>query len=271
MTASDTAVIRRELDDLRQALSELVELQRTALEAQHSPADFEPVISRLNGLQDRLQSLERQPEAADERQRLGEVDIERINIVEPDGSLRMTISSAARAPDATVDGYTFERQGGNQAGIIFYNEEGDECGGLVFAGKRRDGGYDAFGGLLFDQFKQDQAIGVTYRDAGGRRAAGLQIWDRPEVGFRELAERYENTWQLPDGPERAEALQAMETEGLLGTDRVFIGKNDQREALIQLHDLNGNVRLRIIVDATGSPKLEFLDDEGTVMQCLPEG
>lgn len=274
MTRAETAQLKQQFEDLRQAMTELVEVQRAAFLARHSPeasALAEPVLGRLDGLLERLQSLQQEAEQETDEEKLGigEIDVGRINIVEPDGSLRMTISCAARAPDPTVDGYTFNRQGGNQAGIIFYNEDGDECGGLVFEGRRRDGGYDASGGLLFDQFKQDQAIGIQYRDTDGRRAAGLKVWDRPDVGFREIAERYDNAWQLPEGPERTVALQAMQDERLLGTERVFIGKDEQRSAIVMLHDLDGNVRLRLSVEASGSPKLEFLDAEGKVVHVVP--
>ena len=69
-----------------------------------------------------------------QRQRFGEIDVQRINVIEPDGKVRMVISNKTRAPDAVLGGKTFKRQGGNSAGIIFYNEEGDEDGGLVFGG-----------------------------------------------------------------------------------------------------------------------------------------
>src|SRR4029079_6848514 len=66
------------------------------------------------------------------RPKFTEIDVERINIVEKNGKLRMTISNKERAPDPVIDGKTASRQGGNDAGMIFFNDKGDECGGLVF-------------------------------------------------------------------------------------------------------------------------------------------
>lgn len=54
-------------------------------------------------------------------------------------------------------------------GVIFYDDEGDECGGLVFGGRHVDGGHSAGGALLFDQFKQDQVIGLVHEDNETRR------------------------------------------------------------------------------------------------------
>lgn len=40
-------------------------------------------------------------------------------------------------------------------------DEGDECGGLVFGGKKVGDEYSAGGALLFDQYKQDQVLGIS--------------------------------------------------------------------------------------------------------------
>src|SRR5947199_10389083 len=106
------------------------------------------------------------------RPQFREIDVQRINVVEPNGTTRMVISNKTRAPDAVLGGKTFKRQGGNSAGLIFYNEEGDEDGGLVFSGAARNGRYDAGGALLFDQYHQDQVVGIPYGDGHGSPRAG---------------------------------------------------------------------------------------------------
>src|SRR5438270_3190235 len=115
---------------------------------------------------------------ATQKPRFDEIDVERINIVAPNGSARLVISNAERAPDAIINGKTYHRSGANQAGMIFYNDEGSEDGGLGFGGRRRDGHTTADGGLLFDQYGQDQTVGITYDEHDGRRSAGSRVWDR---------------------------------------------------------------------------------------------
>lgn len=115
------------------------------------------------------------------RTRFGAIDVERINVVEPDGTLRLTISNKMRAPDPVVGGKPFKRSGGNQAGLIFFNEAGDECGGLIFGGTQEEGRPAASALLAFDQFQQDQIVGILYSDEHGQRMAGLKVWERPDL------------------------------------------------------------------------------------------
>ena len=60
-----------------------------------------------------------------------EIAVHRINVVEPDGTLRMVISNHAQLPGIIVHGRErpFDRP---QAGMLFYNDEGSENGGLIF-------------------------------------------------------------------------------------------------------------------------------------------
>ena len=93
---------------------------------------------------------------APEKMKFDEIDVARINIVEKDGTVKMVISNKERAPDAIIGGKAYPRQGGNSPGIIFFNDKGDECGGLVFAGDDRGGKNAAGSALLFDQLNNDQ-------------------------------------------------------------------------------------------------------------------
>ena len=61
------------------------------------------------------------------KQKFEEIDVERINIVEKDGRLRMVISNAQRQHPGSVDGKIIPRENGRSAGMIFFNERGDEC------------------------------------------------------------------------------------------------------------------------------------------------
>lgn len=63
-----------------------------------------------------------------------EIDVERINIVERDGKLRMVISNQERQHPGIVNGKTIKRGGPRPPGIIFFNHLGDEIGWLDFRG-----------------------------------------------------------------------------------------------------------------------------------------
>jgi hypothetical protein len=59
-----------------------------------------------------------------------EITVHRINVVEPDGTLRMVISDRARFPGAIFHGKEYKHPR-PAAGMLFFNDEGTEDGGLV--------------------------------------------------------------------------------------------------------------------------------------------
>lgn len=206
-------------------------------------------------------------DVANKKTKFDEIDVERINIVESDGKLRMVLSNQGRYPDVMIDGKTIKgRQQGKAAGMLFYNEKG-ECGGLVFGSSERAGAYSANSALLFDQYRQDQTIGIQYSDNNGKRSAGLRVWDRPDMPLTELLDKVAAVQKMPDGPEKTEAAKTLQ-ETLASPTRLVVGKSD-KSALIMLADGKGRPRIKITVDAKGDPRMEFLDEAGKVIQRLP--
>src|SRR5256885_16011123 len=103
-----------------------------------------------------------------QKPKFDDIDVERINVIAPNGTPRLVISNAERAPDVIINGKTYHRSGSNEAGMIFYNEEGSENGGMGFSGHTRDGHVAANAGFMFDQYGQDQAVGLTDDEPDGR-------------------------------------------------------------------------------------------------------
>jgi len=212
---------------------------------------------------------------ASQKQRFTEIDVERINIVEPDGKLRMVISNRPRSIGPIYKGKPFGYAGGSRPGIIFFNDEGTENGGLTFEGKRQpDGTFRAQSGFSFDQFNQDQVLYFQYNDNNGRRNMGLTIADRADVDIYDLvAERDSITKAIPEGPARTAALQkwAQPRNGVpLAAPRVYVGRDATKAAVVNLSDRSGKPRVRLMVDSLGAPSLEFLDAAGNVTSRLPE-
>src|SRR5688572_26160351 len=91
----------------------------------------------------------RQPQ----KQKFGEIDVERINVIEPDGKLRLVISNRPRSIGPVYKGKPFGYPGGTRPGMIFFNDEGTENGGLTFTGRRLpNGDFASSLGMSFDQF-----------------------------------------------------------------------------------------------------------------------
>jgi hypothetical protein len=209
---------------------------------------------------------------ATQKPRFDEIDVERINIIAPNGQPRLVISNAERAPDVVMNGKTYHRSGSNEAGMIFYNEEGNENGGMGFSGRTRDGHTSASGSFMFDQYGQDQTVGLTYDEQDGRRAAGLRVWDRPDQPVTVLADMVEPIKLMPDGPEKTRRMTAVRDTvmklGLAGAQRVFVGKQRDKTATVVLADGNARPRLRLVVDSAGAARIEFLDDAGKIVRTL---
>jgi hypothetical protein len=196
-----------------------------------------------------------------------EIDVHRINVVEPDGTLRMTISDKAKFPGMIVKGKELPHASRNDsAGLIFFNDEGTENGGLIFGGKSQGGHIVNFGHLSFDQYEQDQVLTLEQSEEDGHRAAGLTLDDRPDaaIDFAGLS-ALENE---PDGPAKTAKLDKLEQSGAFGAARLFAGKDSSGNSLLNLKDAKGQTRLRLVVSAKGEASIMFLDANGKTVRTI---
>ena len=201
------------------------------------------------------------------RKNLGEITVERINVAEPDGRLRLVISNVARFPPPVLGGKVGQRQGDPSPGLIFYNDEGDEDGGLVYGGSTKNGHSSANGALLFDQYKQDQTVGIMYDEENGHRTAGLHVWDRPDEPLTVLIDKLAAARAIADGKQRADAIAAVRAQ-YPDRHRVFVGKRTDRSSVVTLSDPDGKPRLTLRVGADGRAAIEFLDSAGRVTKTI---
>ena len=206
-----------------------------------------------------------------EKTRFAEIDVQRINVIEKDGTLRLVISNATRSPAPVSKGKVFGKPGG-RPGLIFYNDEGGENGGLGFAGRLENSKVNSFGSLTFDQYNQDQVVALQYSEEAGQRRAGLTILDRPEVALADVIERQRVVRAMAEGPAKDSAwgrLSAFQGGVPFGAPRLFVGRDPSKAALLTMSDKTGKVRLRLMVDSAGVSSLAFLDDSGRVTFSLP--
>jgi hypothetical protein len=209
-----------------------------------------------------------------QKQRFGEIDVERINVVEPDGKLRMVISNRPRSIGPIYKGQPFGYPGGGRPGIIFFNDEGTENGGLTMTGRRNaDGTFNSGLHMSFDQFNQDQVVVLAYSDQNARRQMGLTFLDRADVDIFEMVKQRDSIMKMPEGPGRTEALRQWSAprNGVpLAAERVYVGRDRSKSAVLNLSDPMGRPRVRLRVDSLGVASLEFLDEGGRVTSRLPQ-
>jgi hypothetical protein len=188
-----------------------------------------------------------------------QITVHRLDIVEPDGTLRMVISDKADFPGLIVKNKeAYAHKDRSTAGMIFFNDEGTENGGLIFGGmKDKDGKMSSYGHLSFDRYLQDQVFTIQASEEGTHKAAGLNIDDRPDWPITDMLSLPQSEWQkfITSHPQAHQ--------------RIHLGSNDDRSASLVLKDPDGHPRIVIQVAADGSPALEFLDVNGKVVSQLP--
>ncbi|MDB4917465.1 MAG: hypothetical protein JWM95_5109 [Gemmatimonadetes bacterium] len=204
-----------------------------------------------------------------------ELDVERINVRRPDGKLALVISSTEKSPGNLVRG--MQRAGGDRGnGIIFYDEDGNEAGGLIYGGTMKVVGRDtiirASGQLSVDRYESDQVAALRYiEDPREGWVAGLQVSHYPLHNVAEWVAARDSIDHLPEG-QQAAALQALRrrfyNQGKWEIPRVFVGERGQTAAL-QMRDMKGRERIRMIVDSLGGARIEFVDTLGKTMARLP--
>jgi hypothetical protein len=174
--------------------------------------------------------------AAAKTQSLDEIDVHRINVREPDGTLRLVISNRARLPGVIVRGQERPPVDRPQAGLLFYNDEGTENGGLVFGGHRSERGEvkDSGGMLTFDRYAGSQIVQLAGVHDSTDHIVGLIVSDTDDRRHR----------------------------------RVFVGHDREGAARVALMDGNGRTRISLQVASDGSPSLTFLDRDGNVVNQL---
>jgi hypothetical protein len=206
--------------------------------------------------------------------RFVDIDVQRINIVEPDGKLRMVISNRPRSIGPIYKGKPFGYEGGGRPGIIFFNDEGTENGGLTVTGSRDSTGrYRASSSWSFDQFDQDQILTLQYADNNGQRRTGLTVADRDDRNIYDLVMQRDSINAMPDTAARRAALARLfgPRNGVpLAATRLYAGRDVAKNAVVNLFDPMGRIRLRLSVDSLGRASVDFLDDAGRVTFSLPD-
>jgi hypothetical protein len=194
--------------------------------------------------------------------RFDTIDVGRINIREPNGTLRMTIASSARAPGFIGGGKEYPRPDRRMAGMLFFNDEGTENGGLIFAGKDAGGKASSGGSLTFDRYHQDQVVQLFGFEEGQERSAGIKVNDQPEGRLDFPA--VDRVRTLPEKQQES----AYRAANVGGTQRLFAGRAVDKSSQLVLRDGQGRKRLVLRVGEDGAASIDFLDQTGKVQRTV---
>ncbi|MDQ1161368.1 hypothetical protein QE422_001736 [Chryseobacterium sp. SORGH_AS 447] len=216
----------------------------------------------------------------DGHQKFSEIDVERINIVEKDGTVKMVITNVDRFPNgkSKINGLPVNEDRKKRSGMLFFNEEGIECGGFIYDGKKTKNGHESGLSLTYDQYDGDQVMQLLTQDVGkgDDRFVGstLAFNDRPakesQVKTMEIMKELEEIGKKnPSAAKRK--YQEYEAKGLIGgVPRVMLGKSRSLNNGLFLFDDKGAPKAMFYVDKNNQAKLDFYDDSGKVVASFPE-
>lgn len=202
------------------------------------------------------------------------LNVERLNVLEPNGNPRVVISNKGHFPGAYMGGREYAHYNRHAGGILFFNDNGDEVGGLIMDNnKGRPGGPEAMSNFSLDQLHQDETVNLNYTRDGGADEAGLTVADRPDWSIEPLL-------AISDKVAHARTPEARKAEvagfdafikdkgpNPGGADRLFAGKQNG-DALARLADKQGRPRLVLKVDGAGAPSIAMLDAAGKVTRRI---
>src|SRR5215471_3272865 len=127
------------------------------------------------------------------------INARRINIVEPDGTVRLTISNRADFPGAWNRGKEYPRPDRRDAaGMLFMSEEGTEQGGFIWgAGQLPDGSVQNHLHLSFDQYEENQVFAIDAGQEGNDKFSRITMTDQGDFPIQEKRKANEEIEKLP--------------------------------------------------------------------------
>lgn len=204
--------------------------------------------------------------AAPRNERYDEITVRRLRVVDASGATRLILTGKP-IPEGTIDGKLMPRIGPprDNAGMIFYNDNGDEQGGLTYSGAKGEQGM----ALTFDAWRQDQALELQHGSGPYGSDSFIAGNELPKDSLYDVISAFEREFAATarTEQERATLLRRYRREGKFGRQRWQIG-NRGGPSELKLNDSAGRTRLRLSVTPEGEARVEFLDTSGTVVKSI---
>ncbi|MCL2548321.1 MAG: hypothetical protein FWE76_04050 [Symbiobacteriaceae bacterium] len=156
---------------------------------------------------------------------------QRVDIVETNGDLRISLYNSASQPSTLPAG---------ASGMAFFDCDGQEYGGLVLqSAKTAPGFYESNLSLTFGK-SDKQAVQAGIREENGIRRYGYTIYDKIS------------------GENAKDA----------NCDRLFVGKEPDGSLAVRLKDSKGIERINLILDNEGETHIVVYDASGSIISSL---
>jgi hypothetical protein len=178
----------------------------------------------------------------------------------------------------TINGIPTNASRPKATGMLFFNDDGIECGGFIYGGSKNENGHTQIVHLSFDQYDGDQVLVLSMQDIkqGDERVVvgGLILSDRSATESMLTILQEQKEWEKLSPEELKSKFKEYEEQGVWsrGAPRALLGKDgalDNNNGLF-LFDDKGTPRAMFYVDKENNAKLEFLDENGNIIATFPE-
>lgn len=210
--------------------------------------------------------------------RFEEINVERINIIEKDGTVKMIITNKDKFPtgDELVNQRPTNKTREKRPGMLFFNDEGIEAGGFIYDGSKTKVGHSGGMSLTFDRYDGDQVMQILSTDVlqNGKRMSihGLAFNDYAndtltQQGFARWMDKL-NTLKYSEEKQKLES--EMQQNGMFATPRIYLGRTGSENNGLYLFDNKGQPRLMLYIGPDNKAKLEFYNEQGKVVDSWPK-
>jgi hypothetical protein len=172
------------------------------------------------------------------------LNVHRINVNDANGTTRLVIANQKKFPGAKVRGKMYKRSIHGSAGIVFYNENGGETGGLAIA---QIHGRSQVAQILDYAYQPTDGISMGRSESldGKRWDASFEIHDR-----------------RPYHPGKIKSSQGVKCISL---------SDQNHDSELVIYDTKGRPRVRIGVGKNGEPHIQMLNAHGQVRYHASQG
>jgi hypothetical protein len=200
-----------------------------------------------------------------------EITTKRINIVGEDNLPRVVISNEVRQHSGRIEDKEMPKRE-RPAGIIFFNNEGNESGGIISAVYAKDGRLNSGMSFTMDRYNNDQVIQILnnemYENGNEKIQRGFLVSEFPKgAKFFSLNNQYEEIKKIKDKKlQREKTIELLRKEG--SRKRIYLGKSFNDESGLVLYNKDGKPKLKVFIDDKGQPKIKYANAKGKMVDLI---
>lgn len=187
-----------------------------------------------------------------------ELTLERLAIAEPGKTWRLRLYNNGSAPAAIFKGETIDLhpEGRPGAGHMYVNDEGTECGGLIFQGPDAAGNAGIYSTM--DHHDQQEALVIHSTTSATGGNSSLSVVDNPEWSIVD--------WAHEMAADQAKAMEKVQEETQAGRwfHQRVLARGGSGGSRVELDSPGTSpTKAALIVDENG-PRLELVDGKSHV-------